>query len=133
MVRRKRPRSDAQRAYRRTNERLSSLQNKVKEFNVLTEGRMCIVWRYKDEMSTFGDQQLVKSLADNIGTHQFKPGNAFEPTRPSSPTSSASSSQVPAAEVLRLDTKAPKVTVRWKKEDLDLLAVDFFGTDTGYW
>ena len=153
MVRRKRQRSDVQRAYRRTNERLNSLQKKVEEFNVLTEGRMCIIWRYKDEMSTFGDQQLVKSLTDN--SKPTPPSASPTSSTPSSTTSSTTSSAtsstassttplsglspIPAAELgLILDDDIlgtdwfqhrprPVIPARWKMEDLDLLAVDFFG------
>ena len=129
------------------NERLRSLQKKVHEFNALTNGRAGIIWKYKGETLTFGDQQLFESLQYKVIHQQFQPGifrNSTSSPNPTSSTSSHRDARTPPAKRSFKDKEAvelalvqyeprpaagnkmvPKITAQLKKEDLDLLAVDF--------
>jgi hypothetical protein len=148
MVRQRRPRSEAEKAHRRAIDRLGSLQKKVDEFNTKTKGRIGIVWEYKGETASFGDRQLLDSIRSVRTHHQSRlpiRSCTFSPTDSNSSTSSPEEDpwtppenfSVEEEEILDLDSlqhepppaslaHTPKITARWKKEDLNLLAVDFF-------
>lgn len=130
MAYKRRTRNPAQRVHRRFHERLNTLQTKVKELNAISEGRAAIISIYKGKRLGFGDEELLKgfhptlsptdstsSLDGQSETHLSK--NLFKEVE----GSVNNQPSVPSE-----DGKGFKLKT-WRKEDLELLAFDFFGDD----
>ncbi|KAI8626625.1 hypothetical protein F5Y19DRAFT_446364 [Xylariaceae sp. FL1651] len=147
MAYRKRCRSQAQKVHRRFNERLNTLRSKIEELNAIKENRAIMLWTDKDKTLACGDMQLLKSLGYTI---QAPSNHVCRPTL--LPTSSASSAAsfdrhsqysqkiFEGEEVFALGSLQEKefpvafakrsgLELKWRKEDLDLLAFDFFSDD----
>ncbi|KAI3331116.1 hypothetical protein F4824DRAFT_70115 [Ustulina deusta] len=147
MAYRKRSRSHAQKVHRKFNERLSTLRSKIEELNAIKENRAVMMWTDKDKTLGCGDEQLLKSLGYTVRVHSNR---VRRPTL--SPANSASSAAsldrhsqygqkiFEDGEVFGLGSlqeKQPPVSsakgnglkLKWRKEDLDLLAFDFFSDD----
>jgi hypothetical protein len=161
----RRSRSEAEKAHRRAHERLVSLQKKVDEFNMLTTGKMCLVWEYNTDTSTFGERELFDQLSRpgiRIRHQIRRRGLASFSKRPVSESSDEANTQT-SPEILSFGSKkplnpsfeekepaiplfenkklvlAPNPTQHespmidpvhcggWRRESLDLLALNFFG------
>ncbi|RYP58218.1 hypothetical protein DL771_011310 [Monosporascus sp. 5C6A] len=147
MAYRKRSRSQAQKVHRKFNERLSTLRSKIEGLNGIKENRAIMVWTEKDKTLACGHEQLLRSLGYTVRVH---PNHVRRP--PLSPSNSASSGasldmhsrhgkkifedgEVPG--LRSLQEKQPSAAsangnglkLKCRKEDLDLLAFDFFSDD----
>ena len=150
MGRSKQPRSEAQKAQRKVNDRLVTLRIKVGELNDIKENKAIVIWTEKEKTLAYGDQKLLESLGY---TGQLYPKEVRRPKRARhptlSPTSSASSATslnsppqhgqnsfededmyglgfLQEEPVLAASGNGIGLNLRCRKEDLDLLAMDLF-------
>jgi hypothetical protein len=136
---RKRCRSPRQKLKRKFKDRLSTLQSKIEELNTIQTNRAILVWTEEGRTLAFGDEQLLEGFSYAV---QVQPNPVRRPAF--SPHNSYSSAASPDRESqhvqevfedglfgldLPQEKEQPVVGMKWRKEDLDLLAADFFCGD----